>query len=34
WLEKAGHRVVRFWNNDVLTNTEGVLEAIREALHS
>ena len=32
WLEKRGYRVVRFWNNDVLANTEGVLLAILEQL--
>jgi adenine-specific DNA-methyltransferase len=33
WLESHGYRVVRFWNNDVLQNTEGVLLTIRDALH-
>lgn len=33
WLEKEGCIVVRFWDNEVLTNTSGVLEAIRERLH-
>ena len=28
-LEAAGYTVIRFWNNDVLANTEGVLETIR-----
>jgi very-short-patch-repair endonuclease len=28
FLEARGYRVLRFWNNDVLTNTEGVLEVI------
>jgi very-short-patch-repair endonuclease len=28
WLESRGYRVVRFWNNQVLTETESVLEAI------
>ena len=28
WLETQGFTVVRFWNNDVLENTEGVVEAI------
>jgi len=28
WLQKEGFRVVRFWNNDVLTNMDGVLETI------
>jgi very-short-patch-repair endonuclease len=31
-LEKLGFRVIRFWNNDVLGNTEGVLEMIVKAL--
>lgn len=31
-LEAAGYTVIRFWNNDVLKNTEGVLETIRLAL--
>jgi len=34
WLESRGYRVMRFWNNDVLTNTDGVLELIREELRS
>lgn len=32
WLTARGYRVIRFWNNDVLGNTEGVLQQIREAL--
>ncbi len=32
WLEARGYRVVRFWNNDVLGNTEGVLQTIQQAL--
>jgi lipoate-protein ligase B/very-short-patch-repair endonuclease len=28
WLEARGIRVLRFWNNDALSNAEGVLEAI------
>jgi len=31
-LEKKGYKVLRFWNNDVLTNIEGVFEMIRQAL--
>jgi crossover junction endodeoxyribonuclease RuvC len=31
-LEQAGFRVLRFWNNDVNENLEGVLETIRTAL--
>jgi very-short-patch-repair endonuclease len=29
FLEQRGFKVIRFWNNDVTENTEGVLEAIR-----
>ena len=32
WLEARGYRVIRFWNNDVLGNTDGVLVAIQQAL--
>jgi len=32
WLQAKGYRVLRFWNNDVLMNMEGVLEIILEAL--
>ncbi len=28
WLESEGYRVIRFWNNDVLTNIEGVVSRI------
>ena len=28
WLEDQGFRILRFWNNEVLSNTAGVLEAI------
>lgn len=31
-IEAHGYTVLRFWNNDVLSNTEGVLEEIRQAL--
>lgn len=31
-LEAAGYTVLRFWNNDVLSNTEGVLEEILRTL--
>ena len=33
-LETMGCRVLRFWDNDVLTNIEGVLEVILAALAS
>ena len=31
-LKARGFRVIRFWNNDVLTNIDGVLAVILEAL--
>jgi very-short-patch-repair endonuclease len=33
-LEARGLRVIRFWNNDVLSNTEAVLAAILSALQA
>jgi very-short-patch-repair endonuclease len=33
WLKRQGYHVLRFWNNDALTNTEGVLIRILEALN-
>ena len=32
WLESQGWRVIRFWNNEILANTEGVATVILEAL--
>jgi very-short-patch-repair endonuclease len=32
WLNAQGYRVVRFWNNDVLGNIEGVLTTLSPAL--
>jgi very-short-patch-repair endonuclease len=32
WLESHGWRVIRFWNSDVLNNTNGVLVAILKIL--
>ncbi len=32
WLESQGFRVLRFWDNEVLSNTEGVLEKLYEAV--
>jgi very-short-patch-repair endonuclease len=32
YLTSQGYRVLRFWNNEVLGNTSGVLERIVEAL--
>ena len=34
WLESRGLRVIRFWNNEVLRNIEGVVEQILSALGS
>jgi very-short-patch-repair endonuclease len=31
WFKEQGFRVLRFWNNEVLRNIEGVLELIRES---
>ena len=32
YLERQGFRVIRFWNNDVLENLDGVWTTIEEAL--
>ena len=32
WLESQGFQVIRFWNNDVLQNIEGVLVKIQEII--
>ena len=34
WLESEGFRVLRFWNNEVFENIEGVEEVIQAALDS
>jgi very-short-patch-repair endonuclease len=34
WLAEHGYRVLRFWNNDVMANTDGVLETIAAALNA
>jgi very-short-patch-repair endonuclease len=28
WLEREGYRVIRFWNSDINSNLEGILEQI------
>jgi very-short-patch-repair endonuclease len=33
YLQAQGYRILRFWNNDVLKNTNGVMEAILAAMH-
>ena len=32
WLEDEGYQVLRFWNDEVLTNLDGVIERIKEAI--
>jgi very-short-patch-repair endonuclease len=32
WLASEGYRVLRFWNHDVLADTDAVLEVIWQAL--
>jgi very-short-patch-repair endonuclease len=32
YLEAQGYRVLRFWNNDVLSNIDGVMQVIAEAI--
>ena len=34
WLEEQGFRVLRFWNNDVLNNREGVCLTVLDSLTS
>ena len=34
WLQDQGWRLVRFWNNDILRNAEGVAAAILQSLGS
>jgi very-short-patch-repair endonuclease len=33
WLEKEGYRVLRFWNNDISGNMDGVMEAVYAAIY-
>ena len=32
WLQSEGYRVIRFWNNDVMSRTDAVLESIHELI--
>ncbi len=32
WLKEEGFEIIRFWNNEVFQNLEGVLETIRRRL--
>ena len=34
WLELSGYRVLRFWNNEVMGNIDGVAQTILAALQS
>jgi|SRR5690606_21969395 len=34
WLEANGFQVLRFWNNEVHSNLDGVLETVRRALQT
>jgi very-short-patch-repair endonuclease len=34
FLEQEGYRVIRFWNNDVLGNMDGVLQSIANELRN
>ena len=34
WLEAEGFQVLRFWNHDVLTDIDNVMEVIGEAVHN
>ena len=34
WLEEQGYEMLRFWDNEVFNNIEGILEFIREKLLS
>lgn len=34
WLERQGFRVLRFWNNDVIENEEGVYQTVLQSLTS
>jgi len=34
WLQSQGFHVLRFWNNDVLENIDGVLAVIRKRMIS
>ena len=29
WLEAQGFKVLRFWNHEILTNIEGVIDSVR-----
>ena len=34
WLEREGYRVVRYWSNEVMNNSDGVVAMIMETARS
>ena len=32
WLEREGYKVVRYWNNDVMNNIDGVIIDLMQAM--
>jgi len=32
WFEQEGYNVIRFWNNDVMKNMDGVMQIIAQHL--
>jgi very-short-patch-repair endonuclease len=34
YLESQGYKVMRFWNNDVMNDIDGVIQAIAHELNS
>jgi len=32
WLEREGYKVLRFWDNEVLMETDAVMEVIKESV--
>jgi very-short-patch-repair endonuclease len=34
WIQSHGWKLLRFWNNDVLANTNGVIETILQVLQA
>lgn len=33
WLENEGYNIIRFWNNEILENINGVADQILEAIN-
>ena len=33
WLASEGYRIIRFWNNDLFHNMDGVLDAVYASLY-